>query len=77
MEQQEKLYTFVNWGDKVYHSKLETTKPELAVITSIDRDDQCKIVYQTGGFNWVDRDELEAQMEARELVEINLLNSSL
>ena len=66
-----KLYTFTNWGDRVYIKDNKTL--ERGVITEIDEPTgfdtkkiQVKVTYEGGGYDWYDRDELENDMKSRE-----------
>lgn len=68
----EKLYVFTNWGDRVYVPKEPTNELELGVITEISENkEEVKVTYQSGGFNWFNRDELEVSLKAKETVAID------
>ena len=69
--EQNKIYTFANWGDKVWVDRGDGDYRK-AVITEFDNSDErnTKVVYKNGGFDWYNRDEVEessAFIERREI----------
>lgn len=61
-------YIFTNFGQIVYADKNGTI--EKGVITGIE-EENVKVYFETGGFNYINRDELEKSMIAKESVAID------
>jgi len=71
-----KKYIFANWGEKVWVKRFDGKLVE-GVITEFDMDDMtsCKVRYSNkdgAGFDYYNRDEIEADMQALEQVKLDL-----
>jgi hypothetical protein len=66
-EREQVEYVFTNWGDKVYVID-DSGVTRQGVITEYDPSifENTKVIYEKGGFDWYNRDELEKSLRARE-----------